>query len=182
MSPSPFFVQQTALLSDAGQRGPVLDLACGRGRHCIAVAEGGAYAVGVDRRAQALTELRNVANARGLHIHGVRADLESDPELPLAPGCCGAVLVFRFLFRPLAPRIEEVLQPGGVLLYETFTVRQRELGGGPHNPAFLLGEGELPQLFPRLQVLEFWEGIDNVGSPAALARLVARKPRKRGRC
>jgi SAM-dependent methyltransferase len=175
MSPSPFFVQQTTRLSDAGHRGPILDLACGRGRHCIAIAEGGDHAVGVDRRAEALADLRDVARARGLRLHGVRADLESDSELPFVPGCFGAVLVFRFLFRPLAPRIEEVLQPGGLLLYETFTLRQRNLGSGPRNPAFLLHEGELPKLFPGLEVLEFWEGVDNAGTPAALARLVARK-------
>ena len=52
--------------------------------------------------------------------------------------CCGAILVFRFLHRPLAQDIERVLAPGGLLLYETFTTQQRELERGPRNAAFLL--------------------------------------------
>jgi tellurite methyltransferase len=175
--PSPFFAEQTARLSSAAKRGPVVDLACGRGRHCIAAAEVGAHVVGVDRNPEFLAELRAAAHRRGLRVDGVRADLESQPEIPLKPGCCAAILVFRFLFRPLAPRIEEALLPGGLLLFETFTARQREFATGPRNPAFLLAEGELPELFPGLEVLAFWEGVAEEGShPAALARLAARKP------
>jgi SAM-dependent methyltransferase len=174
--PSPFFVQQSARLRTAARRGPVLDLACGRGRHCIAAAALGAYAVGVDRNRGFLADLRAAAHARRLRVDAIRADLEKPREFPFAPGCCGAILVFRFLFRPIAPRIEEALRPGGLLLYETFTVHQHELPGGPRNPAFLLAEGELPELFPSLEILESWEGISEGNAPTAVARLAARKP------
>jgi SAM-dependent methyltransferase len=173
--PSPFFVQQTSRLSSAAERGPVVDLACGRGRHCIAAAEGGAHAIGVDRNPAFLAELRAAARRRGLRVDTVRADLESHEKIPLNPECCAVILVFRFLFRPLAPRIEEALQPGGLLLFETFTVQQRQFAAGPRNPAFLLDEGELPKLFPGLEVLEFWEGVTDGPTPAAVARLAARK-------
>lgn len=174
--PSSFFVEQTARLSSAAKRGPVVDLACGRGRHCIAAAEGGAHAIGVDRNPALLAELRAAARERGLRVDAVRADLENLSELPLKPECCAAILVFRFLFRPLAPRIEEALLPGGLLLFETFTVHQAEFATGPRNPAFLLAEGELPKLFPGLEVLAFWEGVTDDPTPAAVARLAARKP------
>jgi hypothetical protein len=72
------------------------------------------------------------------------------------------------------PRVS--LPPGGLLLFETFTVHQAEFATGPRNPAFLLAEGELPELFPRLEVLAFWEGVANGSTPAAVARLAARKP------
>jgi len=175
-SPSPFFARHTVRLSAAAQLGPVLDLACGRGRHCIAAAEAGAHAIGVDRDSAVLAELRAAAHERGLRIDTVRADLEAPYEIPLMSESCGAILVFRFLFRAIAPGIEEALRPGGLLLYETFTARQRELATGPRNPAFLLADGELPELFPGLEVLEHWEGISDCGSPSALARLAARKP------
>jgi SAM-dependent methyltransferase len=171
--PSPFFVRHTARLRAAAQRGPVVDLACGRGRHCIAAAAAGARSIGVDRNAVFLAELRAQARRRQLGVESIRADLEAAPEIPLMAESCGAILVFRFLFRPLAPRIEKLLQPGGLLLYETFTAHQQALGTGPRNPAFLLADGELPQLFPGLEVLEFWEGVSG---GAALARLAARRP------
>ena len=76
----------------------------------------------------------------------------------MKPGSCGAILVFRFLFRPLAPAISAALAPGGLLLYETFTVAQRALGSGPRRAEFLLEPGELRALFSDLEPLEHWEG------------------------
>jgi hypothetical protein len=83
--------------------------------------------------------------------------------------------VFCFLFRPLALPICEALAPGGLLLYETFTIHQRDLGQKPTNTAFLLQEGELPELFGELQILSYWEGLTEGPRPQAMARLVARK-------
>jgi hypothetical protein len=68
-----------------------------------------------------------------------------------------------------------LLRPGGVLVYETFTIHQRKLGTGPRNPAFLLEPGELPRLFPQLAVVHLWEGITRGPAPNATARLLARR-------
>jgi hypothetical protein len=43
------------------------------------------------------------------------------------------------------------------------------------NPDFLLEPGELPRLFPELEVLASWEGIAPEPRPSALARLIARR-------
>lgn len=174
--PSPLFLEQRDRLREAARLGPVLDLACGRGRHTLAAAADGARVIALDRDADFLHALAQRASPHRGSVFGLRADVESPPELPIHASSCGAVLVFRFLFRPLAPRIPEVLRPGGLLLYETFTWGQRELAGGPRNPAFLLAPGELRELFPALDVLAYWEGVTAGASPCALARLVARKP------
>jgi SAM-dependent methyltransferase len=160
----------------AARGGPVLDLACGRGRHTLVAADWGAHAIGADRDPAALADLEEAARARGLRADAVRTDIERPGEIPFADESCGAILVFRFLFRPLAPTIESLLRPGGLLLYETFTERQRELTGGPRRAAFLLAAGELPALFPGLEVIESWEGVTDGPHPAALARLAARRP------
>ncbi len=68
--------------------------------------------------------------------------------------------------------------PGGLLVYETFTRRQPELGWGPKNPAFLLDDAELPTLFRGLEVLEHVESLRSGGNANAwLAGLVARAPK-----
>jgi hypothetical protein len=85
------------------------------------------------------------------------------------------ILVFRFLFRGLAPALAEALAPGGLLLYETFTAAQRALGRGPRRADFLLEPGELPRLFPMLDVIEHWEGQTEGPEPECLARLTARR-------
>jgi len=175
-APSSFFVKHLEDLRAAAAGRPVLDLACGRGRHTLAAAEAGLRSVGADRNAAALAELAQAARRRRLPAECVRSDLEAESGIPFDAGSCGGILVFRFLFRPLAPRIEELLAPGGLLLYETFTQRQRELSGGPRRAAFLLAPAELPTLFPRLEVIDYWEGVTAGPNPAALARLAARRP------
>jgi tellurite methyltransferase len=163
-------------LREAAGLGAVVDLACGRGRNALAIAARGVPVLGVDRNREFLAELRDAARARDLPIRAVRADLESAPAPPLAELRCGALVVCRYLHRPLAPVLEELLAPGGWLLYETFTIYQRDLGYGPENPAFLLNPGELATLFPRLEVAMHWEGLTDEPRPAAVARLAARKP------
>jgi SAM-dependent methyltransferase len=173
--PSSFFLAERARLREAAARGPVVDLACGRGRHALAAAELGARVLGLDRNPAPLRELEAEARSRRLALLPVRTDLETSHGIPVRSGSCGGVLVFRFLFRPLAPAICEALARGGLLLYETFTIRQRDLGQDPSNPAFLLQEGELPELFGALRILSYWEGLTEGPRPEALARLVARK-------
>jgi len=172
-APSSFVVAQEARLREAGRLGPLLDLACGRGRHARLAAGWGLDVVGLDRDAAALHGLAAHGRRLGLPLALLRADAEAAWGLPLRRARFGAVLVTRFLYRPLAPILADLLRPGGLLVYETFTRRQRDHGQGPRNPAFLLDDGELPRLFPTLEVLDYAEGLRD---RAWLAGLVARRP------
>lgn len=174
--PSGLFVEHVDALRDAGRLGPVVDLACGRGRHAIAGVRAGLPIVGVDLSARFLVALRDRAEALGEDVPCIRADFEAGHEIPIQPGSCGAVLVFRFLFRPLAPKIAALLAPGGLLLYETFTHAQRALPYGPSNPDYLLESGELPRLFAGLDIVSHVELRVGAPRPDEVARLVARKP------
>ena len=131
--------------------------------------------VGIDRDPGSLAELRAVAMAEGLTLDAVRADLEAAPGCPLKAGSCGAIVVFRYLHRPLARSICDALAPGGLLLYETFSTQQIELGWGPSNPAFLLRPGELAELFAELEIIEQWEGTTSGPREEAVGRLLARR-------
>ena len=174
-APSPFFVAQRARLADAARRGPVLDLACGRGRHALAAAELGGATLALDRDAAALAALAAEARERRLTLQALRADLETPFGIPVKAGTCGVILVFRFLFRPLATAIVEALAPGGLLLYETFTIGQRARGHGPRRAEFLLELGELPTLFSGLEPLVYEEDASQADAPECLARLAARR-------
>ncbi len=170
--PSEFFRSREDLLLQAGRLGPVLDLACGSGRHSLAAARLGLPVLALDRDPKALRTLREKAPPR---VQCVRTDLEAGFDLPVAPASCGAILVFRFLFRPLSRAIVEALRPGGLLLYETFTIHQKNLSKGPKNAAFLLAPNELPRLFAALQTIAYEELVTEGERPAALARLAARR-------
>jgi len=176
LRPAALLREELPRIARARAARPVLDLACGRGRNALPVAASGAPVIALDRDATALAELGVRAREAGLEIARVRADVEAGHALPFASGALGAVLVFRFLHRPLAAEIVRVLAGGGLLVYETFTTAQRALGHGPRRDAFLLAPGELARLFPALETLRFEEGTFGDSEPTALARLVARKP------
>jgi SAM-dependent methyltransferase len=173
--PSPFVVAQGPALRAAGRHGLVLDLACGRGRHARLLADWGLRVVALDRSRDALTDLAAAAPAEALPVERLRADAEDARGLPFRPAAFAAIVVTRFLFRPLAPALEALLRPGGLLVYETFTIRQRELGQGPRNSAFLLDEDELPRLFSGLAVERYETGLRKGGAPEWVASLAARR-------
>lgn len=173
-APTAFFMAERERLRSTRPLGPVLDVACGPGRHALAAAELGLPTIAVDRNAKALAFLE--MKKERLPILCVRADLEANGTLPVARDSCGAILVFCFLHRPLAPAIVEALAPGGLLLYQTFTEKQQSLAYGPKNPAFLLREQELPRLFAALDVIAYHEGLDASASrPRHVAQLIAQK-------
>ncbi|HXV37519.1 MAG TPA: class I SAM-dependent methyltransferase [Myxococcota bacterium] len=176
--PSAFFDAQLPRLRSAAALGAVVDLACGRGRHALAAAAAGLRVIGIDRDRSLLAQLRADAGECRAALDCVCADLEHPAELPLRSRRCGAILVFRYLHRPLMTAIARALAPGGLLIYETFTTRQRALGTGPRNPDFLLEPDELRALCSGLEILEYWEGATGGRDNAELARVVARAPER----
>ena len=166
-TPSAWLVDNADALPAGGR---VLDVACGRGRNALWLAAAGFEVHAVDRSREALEALRDAARRRGLTVAGREVDLEAE-TVDLGEAAYDAVVVFRFLHRPLFPALARALRPGGVLVYETFTAGQ-EARGHPHNPCFHLQPGELPRLVAPLQVVRSREG-DFEGQ--MLASVVARK-------
>ena len=177
-APAALLLECEQLVRQAAALGPVVDLGCGRGRNVLACARWQLATVAIDRDRDALSQLQRSARASDANplLLPVRGDLETDLGLPIKAESCGVILVFCFLFRPLAEWIVRALAPGGLLLYETFTREQLALGWGPRNPDFLLRTGELRGLFPGLEVLRYDEAIRSGNRRKATARLVARRP------
>jgi 2-polyprenyl-3-methyl-5-hydroxy-6-metoxy-1,4-benzoquinol methylase len=131
--------------------GTVLDVACGRGRNAVFLADRGWHVHAVDRDAALIAGLE-----RHPRITTWQLDLEAG-AISLGSRCYQAVVVFNYLHRPLMPAIVDAVAPGGVLIYETFTVDQASRGR-PRNPAFLLNRGELATLMRPLRVVREREG------------------------
>jgi SAM-dependent methyltransferase len=142
--------------------GPVLDVACGGGRHARLFLQKGIAVVAVDRDAQAIP---------GAEF--VQADLEGG-AWPFAGRRFAAIVVTNYLHRPLLPVLRESLDPGAVLIYETF-MAGNERYGRPSNPAFLLEPGELLEAFAALTPIAFEQGYVERPKPAMVQRLCARK-------
>ncbi len=145
-APSPWIVRFGPLVPAGG---PVLDLACGRGRHARWFAARGHPVTGVDRDAEALATLEGVGER-------IVADIEGGPW-PIHTAFAG-VVVTNYLWRPLLPAIVAAVAPGGVLLYETFA-QGNETVGKPSRPDFLLAPGELLAACAGLRVVAYEDGF-----------------------
>lgn len=147
---------------------PVLDVACGGGRHLRHFLALGHRVVGVDR------DPRGAADLAGRpEVEIVRADLEGGAPWPFGDRRFAGVVVANYLHRPLFPALFAALAPDGVLIYETFA-RGNERFGRPSSPAFLLRADELLEAARgRLRVVAFEQG--EVASPkaAVVQRIVA---------
>lgn len=147
--------------------GRVLDVASGSGRHARWFAAHGYSVDAVDRDADALLRMKNVA---GISTHC--ADLENS-AWPFSRGGYAGVVVTNYLHRPLFPELLAALAAGGVLIYETFAVGN-ERYGRPSNPAFLLRPGELLEMVRgRLRVLAYEDLELADPKPAAVQRICA---------
>ncbi len=170
-APDPWVADLTAAWA-AGSVQPVLDVACGSGRNALWLAAAGLRVVGVDRSAGAVERARATARRRGLATARFRV---RDVEAAGPPaGPWGAVVVCRYLHRPLLPRLAEALRPGGWLVYRTHLAHPlRAPDARPRRSAFLLASGELLRAFGGLEVLRYEEAA---GPDGAWAGLVARRP------
>ncbi len=149
--------------------GKVLDLACGGGRHAVFLASLDHVVTAVDIDLSLSTPVRTVPG-----IEWISADLEAAPW-PFTDRRFQAVVVANYLHRPLLPHLLEILAPGGVLIYETFSLGQARYGR-PRNPAHLLLPGELLELVRgTMRVLAF-EDVDEPEQLRCMQRLCAVKP------
>jgi tellurite methyltransferase len=152
-APSSWLLENRDLLPPAAR---TLDVACGRGRHALLLAAAGFPVRALDRDAGLIDALRATAESLGLPLRAEVMDLETGAA-DLGFQAYDLVLVFHYLHRPLFPALARALAPGGLLLYETFTVEQARRGK-PTNPDFLLLPGELRERVAPLLVLREREG------------------------
>jgi SAM-dependent methyltransferase len=154
------WVRRWSHLVPAG--GAVLDVACGHGRHMRWFAARGHPVTGVDRSDEAIEAVRGLGEA-------LLADIENGPW-PFAGREFAGVVVTNYLWRPLLPAIVQSVAPGGVLVYETFTVGN-ETVGKPSRPEFLLQPGELLRACAGLRVIAYEDGF--VDEPARFVQRIA---------
>jgi len=166
--------------------GAALDLACGRGRNALFLAEHGRHVTAIDwsgaaldileeraralripvRRIQRIEDAKQVARA-GIDL--LQADLE---DVALPANRYSVILCIHYLQRSQFPQTCRALRPEGMLLFETYTKAQLDFPGGPRNPAHLLNIGELRRAFPELEVIFYRE----LRAEQGIASLAARKP------
>lgn len=143
-----------------------LELACGLGQNALWLAAQGYTVDAFDISLAALRQARAEMLRRNLSgVNFVVADLD---HFVLPAHSYDLVLVFRFLDRQLFPAIRERVRPGGLVIYQTFNIRQRARRPSV-SAAHMLCLGELPGYFPGWETLE-------AGDEGYLSTFVGRKP------
>lgn len=120
--------------------GPVLCLAEGEGRNAVFLATRGHAVTAVDQSDAGLAKARALAQARGVPLTTVAADLT---DFAIAPQAwSGIVAIFMHLppelRRSVLARAAAGLRPGGVFVMEAYTPAQiHRTTGGPRDVALL---------------------------------------------
>jgi 2-polyprenyl-3-methyl-5-hydroxy-6-metoxy-1,4-benzoquinol methylase len=153
-------------------RGRALDLAAGKGRNALFLAERGFDVVAVDISSVALDEGKKRAAEKNLAITWQQADLE---QIQVSEAAYDLVVNFNYLQRSLIPQIKAALKIDGYVLFETYLIDQPAIGH-PKNPAYLLEHNELLNFFRDFRVLYYREGqFSEAGERAFRAGIFAQK-------
>jgi len=155
------------------QPGRALDIATGKGRNALFLAEKGFTVDAIDISAVGLQQAQRQAEKQGLTLNLIQADLASF-EFP--DSAYDLILNINFLLRPLVPKIKNALRPGGYIIFDTYLIDQQDLGH-PRNPAYLLNHNELLNLFRGFRILCYQEGkFFADGKESFRAELLGQKP------
>src|SRR5690606_26559284 len=116
-------------------RGRALDVACGAGRNSLFLAAKGFVVDAVDISGVGLERARRSAEARGVHVNWIEADLETGAAGTLPSGPYDLIVLVRYVNPSLYPLLLERLADGGIFLCEEHLQSEEDVIG-PANPAY----------------------------------------------
>ncbi len=155
------------------RQGTALDLACGRGRNALFLAEHGYQVTAVDYSRVALNQLQEEGARRGLKLTTRLIDLEQQPDLPAQQ--FDLVINFYYMHRPLLPSMQKLVKPGGLIIIRTFS-HAGDFEPCRLAPAMVMETGALRQLFNGWEILVYEEGVEASKKGGSLVGIIARKP------
>lgn len=153
--------------------GRALVLAMGEGRNAIFLAEQGYDVDGCDISPVAVKKARRLAAEKGVRINAFEADLE---DYTLEQEGYDLIACFYYLQRDLIAQMKAALRPGGMVIMETYTVENLNIGlHGPKNREYLLEENELLHLFLDLGMKIIFYRETVIDGEKAVASIIAQK-------
>ncbi len=156
-------------------KGRALDIAAGEGRNAVFLARSGFDVDAVDISPVGLEKARKLAEEYGVSINTIVADLKS---YDLGREKYAVVMNFLYLQRDMIPKIKKALVPGGIVVFETYTVDHRRKGHPDQkiDRQWRLEHGELQQMFQDFKIIVYEEVPNGDVGERATARLLAQKP------
>ena len=164
-TPCSWLTENTELLTGTGR---VLDIAMGEGRNSIYLAQLGFEVTGVDISDVGVNKAKDLAGAKNIKLHTIITDLD---DYEFERESFELVLCFNFLDRKLFPKIRKTLCPGGLVIYETFSIDFLKYSS--FKKEWVLEYGELLKEFKEYRILRYRE-MEVLGK--GFASIIAQKP------
>lgn len=153
-APSSFLARNYTYIPFGGK---VLDIGMGEGRNAVFLASKGYKVTGVEISSEAIRKARMLAREFEVRIDTALTPLE-DYKIPA--NSLDAVICFYFVDKNLSDKFMTWLKPGGIVMFEAFTERQKGVKDFDVNDnGALLKEGELLKLFPGFRILKYEEPL-----------------------
>jgi 2-polyprenyl-3-methyl-5-hydroxy-6-metoxy-1,4-benzoquinol methylase len=150
----------------------VLDVGMGGGRNAVFLARKGYNVTGLEANKKLSVRATELAEEFGVRINIVNGKVKDhNPNQVLYD----AIICFYYVDRTLHEKLMSWLRPGGILIYESYTERQLKTSYSEKlGKSFLLKEGELLELFPKMRILKYEEPIHQNDF---IASIILQKPR-----
>jgi len=149
-TPADVLTSNSHLLPETGK---VLDYACGLAANGCWLAHRGFDVTAWDQSKIAINKIQQYSDQYLLNIKAETHDLENN--LPMTEQFDIVTACF-FLHRPTLGDLKNILKPGGLLFYQTFS-GDRMNDRGPSNPEFRFRHGELLEAFSDMEILYYRE-------------------------
>jgi SAM-dependent methyltransferase len=133
----------------------ILDMGMGEGRNAVFLAQKGHHVTGIDISSVAVKKARFLAKEFGVKIKTVVGTLT---KYKIPDASFDAIICFYYVDRELNEKIQKWLKPGGLLIYEAYTLKEYlKHKNGKIN--YFLKEKELISMFPKMDILKYEEPI-----------------------
>lgn len=134
----------------------VLDMGMGEGRNAVFLAQKGFKVTGIDISSVAVKKANILAKEYNVRIKTVVASLE---KYPIEKESFDSIICFYYVNRELLEKMKEWLKPGGVIVFEAYTLKQKHLDKKFNKEAdsSFVKEQELLSLFKDFKILKFEE-------------------------
>ncbi len=153
-SPAPFLAENYHFIPFEGT---VLDMGMGEGRNAVFLAQKGYKVTGIDISSVAVKKAYLLAQEFNVKIKGVVASLK---DYKIQPQSYDAIICFYYVDRSLVERMKGWLRPGGIIIYEGHTVKEKaNRRRDPLSEDSYLREQELLRLFPSMRILKYEEPL-----------------------
>ncbi len=132
----------------------VLDIGMGEGRNAVFLATKGYKVTGIDISQVAIQKARFLAKEFGVRIDTIHKSMK---DLKIKHGTIDAIICFYYVDREIVKTLMDWLRPGGVLIFEAYSINQKTLNNMDEDDSYLLRESELLTLFPGFRILKYAE-------------------------